>query len=173
MAAPPPSNFDGNQVLQHSFEESTGRIRVDATLSPGGPTEVIISHLDDSIRLGDGTNFLSSTTVGGKIGLDVSIINDSIDINGVNAPTILNVSAAVKNTEYSFTIPSSAKTVKFKARGLGKIQYSFTSGTTNINYFTIEKGSYELFENLDLSANRTVYFETDTNTETIEVRIWS
>ena len=60
MPAPKPSSFDGNQVLQHAFEEASGRLRVDATLSPGGTSEIIINHTDDSIQLGDGTNLVGT-----------------------------------------------------------------------------------------------------------------
>lgn len=67
----PPSSLDGNQVLQHAFDEATQRLRVDASISISSGIAVAISHLDDSIRLGDGTNFLTSTTIGGDIALDV------------------------------------------------------------------------------------------------------
>lgn len=40
----------------------------------GGGTEVVISHLDDSIRLGDGSNLVTATPVGSDIGLDVNVI---------------------------------------------------------------------------------------------------
>lgn len=40
--------------------------------------DVDLVHTEDSVRLGDGTNFLTSTTVGADIGLDVNLINASI-----------------------------------------------------------------------------------------------
>lgn len=40
-----------------------------------------LTHVSDSIALGDGTNLLTSTTVGADIGLDVYILNASIDVN--------------------------------------------------------------------------------------------
>ena len=39
---------------------------------------------NDSVRLGDGTNFLTSTTVGLDIGLDVNIINASIAVTATD-----------------------------------------------------------------------------------------
>lgn len=42
--------------------------------------DVALSHVNDSVRLGDGTNFLTSTTVGADIGLDVNLINASIAV---------------------------------------------------------------------------------------------
>lgn len=37
--------------------------------------ELLIVHTDDSIRLGDGTNFITSTSAGSKVALDVNVIN--------------------------------------------------------------------------------------------------
>lgn len=77
MPAPPPSSFDGNQVLQHAFEESTGRLRVDAAVSVViGTVEVIIDHTNDSIRIGDGTDLVTTTTIGPDVGLDVNVISN-------------------------------------------------------------------------------------------------
>lgn len=57
-------------------------------------------HTQDSIRLGDGTSFYTSTTVGGDLGLDVFQINDpavaNVAIaNGVNTLDAANVAEAV------------------------------------------------------------------------------
>jgi len=72
MAAPPKSKLDANQVLQSSFDDATGELRVNASLSVGGGTEVIINHADDSIKIGDGTNLIGSTLIGGRYKLDVA-----------------------------------------------------------------------------------------------------
>lgn len=101
MPSPPPSSLDANQVLQHSFEEASGRLRVDAAISPaGGATEVIIDHADDSIRLGDGTDLVTTTTVAGDVGLDVNIINTSI-------PVDLHLSGVPKYMAYNATYHTS------------------------------------------------------------------
>lgn len=79
---PPASLLDGSQVLQHSFDDATGTLRTTATATIiGGDMKVEISHTEDSIRLGDGTNFLTSTTIGGDVGLDVNLINTSIPVS--------------------------------------------------------------------------------------------
>jgi len=73
------SNLDFNQIFQRAFDEPNDRIRVDAEVTATiGTTEVIISHLNDSIRLGDGTDFLTSTTVGSDVGLDVNLIGGTV-----------------------------------------------------------------------------------------------
>jgi hypothetical protein len=71
--------YDANQVLRSVYELGTNSLRVsvvDGTTGGGPGFEVIITHTSDSIRLGDGTNYFTSTTVGPKIGLDVAVIND-------------------------------------------------------------------------------------------------
>lgn len=52
MSAPAPSHKDGQQVLKYAFDDATGRLRTDATLSPGG-ADLEIHYVDDSIAIGD------------------------------------------------------------------------------------------------------------------------
>jgi hypothetical protein len=174
MAAPPPSKLDGSQVLQGSFDEANGRLRVDATLSPGGTSEIIIDHADDSIRLGDGTDLVTTTTVGSNVGLDVYIRNTSLPLvlGGINSPTITRIPIVAANTEYSFNISISTKRFKFRAGRLGKIQYAFSSGQSNTNFYTVDKGDQEIVDGLSLNSPITVYFRSDTAGETLEVLSW-
>lgn len=57
-----------------------GKKALDVRVAEGINVEVDMSHVDDSISLGDGTNLFTSTTVGGDIGLDVNLINASIAV---------------------------------------------------------------------------------------------
>lgn len=50
------SKLDANQVMRSIYDDATNELRVKATLNPGGSSEIVIDHADDSIRLGDGTN---------------------------------------------------------------------------------------------------------------------
>lgn len=78
--------YDANQVLRSVFdvEKNTLRVSIIEGSSGGGSFEVVISHINDSIRLGDGTNFFTSTTVGPRIGLDTSVINE-VNIEDLDA----------------------------------------------------------------------------------------
>jgi hypothetical protein len=107
----PYTKLDSSQVIQQVFDESTDRLRVDATVTASigdvkitdgtndatitqvGPKYgldvnvlndifVDISHTDDSIRLGDGVNLITSTTIGPKQGLDVNVANITVDSEG-------------------------------------------------------------------------------------------
>jgi len=80
--------YDAFQVLRSVFDVNKNCLRVcivdPVTGGPGGDIEVAIVHTEDSVRLGNGTNFLTSTTIGGDIGLDVNIINTVLDVQAVD-----------------------------------------------------------------------------------------
>lgn len=68
--------LDQNQILQRVFDETTDKLRVDTAVSVVmGQAEVLITQADDSIRLGDGTNLVTATIVGGDTGLDINVLN--------------------------------------------------------------------------------------------------
>jgi hypothetical protein len=56
----PASRLDGNQVLQHSYDESTGRLKVDAevTATVGTMDVVIDAAGGDNIKISDGVDTL-------------------------------------------------------------------------------------------------------------------
>jgi len=51
-----------------------GKMSLDVRVSEGINVEVDLSHVDDSIRLGDGTDLTTTTTIGSDVGLDVNVI---------------------------------------------------------------------------------------------------
>jgi len=77
---PNPSLLDSGQIFKRAFDGDNDRLRVDAQISAtiAGAQEVIITHVDDSIRLGDGTNLVTTTTVSGDVGLDVNVIGGAV-----------------------------------------------------------------------------------------------
>lgn len=70
------SLLDPGQIIKRVYDETNDRIRVttDATVNVDGEFEINLSHLDDSVRVGDGTSLITSTNVSGKQGLDVNVI---------------------------------------------------------------------------------------------------
>jgi hypothetical protein len=75
-----PTLLDSSQVIQAVYDEALNRLRVDigANITLGGELEIFIDQADDSIRIGDGVNLVTTTTVGPKIGLDVNLIGGTI-----------------------------------------------------------------------------------------------
>lgn len=106
----PYTGLDQNQILQRIFEEDEDRIRVNAAVTVNtAETEVIMSHEDDSVRLGDGTSFLTSTTDGAKVALDVNVINPGDTIVGTTVNTfnsITAVASGVLTTISTYTVPA-------------------------------------------------------------------
>lgn len=69
-----------------------GKEALDVRIAEGINVEVDLSHADDSVRLGDGTDLVTVTNVGADYGLDVNLINASVavtatqlDIDDLNA----------------------------------------------------------------------------------------
>jgi len=72
-------SLDAFQVLRSVYDVDKNCLRVcvvEGTTGGGGGFEVIISHTDDSIRLGDGSQLVTATLDGGKVGIDAYIINE-------------------------------------------------------------------------------------------------
>lgn len=81
------SKLDAFQVLKSVYDTPNNALRVsvvEGTTGGGAGFEVIISHTDDSIRLGDGTKLTTATQVGSQVGLDVNILN-GISIGDLDA----------------------------------------------------------------------------------------
>ncbi len=118
----PVTLLDSNQVIQYVYDETTQSLRTTATATIiGGDLTVDTSHTEDSMRLGDGTNYLTSTTVGSKVGLDVSIINGDLDVdlshtddsvrlgdgtNFISSTTVGGVTSLSVNTQGNASTPT-------------------------------------------------------------------
>ena len=61
-----------------------GKEALDVRLAEGVNVEVDLSHVDDSVRLGDGTSFFTSTSENGDIALDVHISNTSLAVTATD-----------------------------------------------------------------------------------------
>ena len=66
-----------------------GKEALDVSIADGVNVEVDLSHLDDSVRLGDGTDFFTSTSENGDIVLDVHISNSNIEVTQGTDPWII------------------------------------------------------------------------------------
>jgi hypothetical protein len=84
--------FDG---AGNALSSTSGALNVNIS---SGSLAVDVVHTSDSVRLGDGTNFLTSTTVGADIGLDVNIINASMVVSATDLDIrdLTHVSDSVK-----------------------------------------------------------------------------
>jgi transcription elongation GreA/GreB family factor len=168
--------LDSTQILQRAFDETTDRIRADASVTIDhidGEVSVEIDAADgDNIALSnaDGSKKVTVTTVGAKNALDVNVTNPEIT---VSTPLVSNISMPTAGTEYTFTIPAGTKRFSIKLRGVAQLNVTYTSGASGTNYILISAGCEYNEENLDLGSGLPIYFQANKNTQVLEIITWS
>ncbi len=134
---------------------------LDVNVVGGLNVEVDLSHIDDSVRLGDGTNFLTSTTVGSDIGLDVYNINDPAvaDTAILSSVDTLTVSGTAEKVVASNL---AARKKLFVYNKSNQKVYIGGSAVSSSNGFPVSPGSY-----LELAAGPSVdvYYDGKTGAE--------
>lgn len=124
MSAPTPTQKDGLQVLKYAFEDDTGRIRVDAIISPDGH-DLEIHYADDSIAIGDpaSDNILAINSDGSiNVNATISPVSPGNVINQYNEVTGIAMGSSI--TVVSYTVPV-GKTLR-----LTRIEFSSDSIST-------------------------------------------
>ena len=145
----PRSHLDADQVLKHVYDDDNQRLRVDAevTATIVGAQEVVITHTDDSIKIGDGTDFLT-------INSDGSINVYTTEVEAANEEEILqyaevsSVAASVETTILTYTVPS------------GYVNYLHRIEVAGTNI-----AEYKIKINAVVKAKRYTYFGNSLNTE--------
>lgn len=133
MTAFPTSHLSQENVLRDVHDPVTQSLRTTASatiVAPGG-LEVDIDHTDDSIRLGDGSNLLTSTTESGKIGLDVNVITpleitDGTDTLAVNPDGSINANVSIQPG----IVSSAYNEIVAIASGVDTLVVAFTASVT-------------------------------------------
>lgn len=94
---PNKGQLDQTQIMQRAFDETTDRLRTDAAATIiAGSLEVVISDVDDSIKIGDGSgNFVAvkgaSTT---PVAADKALV---VSLSPNTAPVVVSGTVAVSN----------------------------------------------------------------------------
>jgi hypothetical protein len=163
--------YDGFQVLKSVFDPDKNCLRVcvvDGSSGGGGPIEVIIDHTTDSIRLGDGTTLTTVTTINGKSGLDVNIINGP----SVNMPLVTNIVYNTANTELSHAFNVSSKKFLIRFRGRARMNLAFIAGSTGTEFITLYPGTVHTEKDLNSNVPIVIYFRAN-KTGVVEILEWS
>jgi hypothetical protein len=116
-------------------------------------------HTQDSVRLGDGTSFYTSTTVGPDIGLDVNIINAAITTSDA---ALANTAVSHEANSIGFaaeedlvTAPLAARKYLFTYNNGNKPVYLGTTGVTTATGFPMAPGvglEFRIGAAIDLQA---------------------
>ena len=103
----PPSRLDADQIIQLVFDEPNQRLRVDTqvTATFAGPQEVVISHVDDSIKVGDGVDLLA-VNADGSINANTTIVEASTDQELLNYSEISSVGSGSEVLILAYTVPA-------------------------------------------------------------------
>lgn len=105
-------------------------------------------------------------------GIGSSIIAGSVSIVGATTATIYNVNCAVAGNEYFQILANGTVRFSVRSRKNGKLQISFTSGETGINFFTIPAGCVWAEDGLSLTG-RTLYFQSNIDNDVVEILQWT
>lgn len=114
-----------------------------------------------------GSAFTTPNTVGT---VNVSVTNESSATN----PAVYNVSMVSSATEYSFTIPSGAKSFVLKDRDYSStLKLSFVLNGTSGTYITLPRGCNYQDGDLNLTTTKNIYLKSDKNNVTVELIVWT
>lgn len=108
MSAPPPSRLDANQVLQASYDEAVGALRVEGIIS-GGAIQVSIDASTDNIAIKDPSSG-NTLKVNSDGSINTTLIVSSIEIGKVDqgSPNTIANAWPVKVTDGTNTLAITA-----------------------------------------------------------------
>jgi len=98
-------------------------------------------------------------------------VEATINVSNVGTPTIFNVTATDKDTEYSQLLPDNTAQFIVRARNRSRLQISYTTGQTSTNYLTIMPGNIYSVESIKLTG-KTIYFESSKDNTVVEIVTW-
>jgi len=97
MSTPTPSTLDADQCIQGSYDDATGRLRVDAEITssiiaPPG-LEIAITDVDDAIKIGNGSGVYAQVTGANALKVDNSAVTQPISATSLPLPSGASTSA--------------------------------------------------------------------------------
>lgn len=123
-----------NDIIIRDSTNSADKLKVHADGSLDVNT--IISHTSDSIKLGDGTNLITSTTIGPKQGLDVNVAGGVVSGDFTTSGLSLDIKASTLTiTDVPSAVPvtplTDRNTISVRVWG-DKIVYFGDSSVTSV-----------------------------------------
>lgn len=87
-------------------------------------------------------------------------------------PFVVNIPILNAATEYSYALPSTCVSFAIKPRLFSKLQIAYVPGSTSSIYLTVPRGNSYAESELQ-PASRTLYFQSDTPGDTLEIIYWT
>lgn len=158
---------EGHEVLLKQFTQVTSAM-----------SELSILRVDDTmgeVRIELVSTGTSEIEVKARAAHSVSDVNIDAEIDEsalvVSNPSIQNVSVPTANSEVTVTLPSGAKRFLVRARGNSKLQLSYTSGQSGIEFITMWPGYEYIEENIDRVQTQ-LFIQSSKANEILEIIAW-
>lgn len=160
----PKSNLGSENILRDVHDPALQALRTTTTATIIAPPnfDVDITHTEDSVRLGDGVNFITSTTVGTQTALDVNPLSTGTTLN------VFNLSMPLNTVTYTFNIPIGTKRINLKSRLGGKLKINFNLPLSS-GFITVYPGSLFFQDNLLTDNSIILYAQSTLNGDTLEI----
>ena len=95
--------------------------------------------------------------------LNPVIISGNFSVGGATTPLISNLDIPLVNNEVEFILQNNLNQIIIRSRVSATIKYSFVSGESGTNYFTIKSGTVLFLDALTFNSKK-IYFQSDTTT---------
>lgn len=92
--------------------------------------------------------------------------------SSAGTPLAANVAMAVADTEYSYSLPSGTTKFQVQNREIGLVKLAFTASQSGVTYWTIFPGCQYWEEGVS-AGSVTLYFQSPTAAQTLEIISWS
>lgn len=120
------------------------------------------------VKIGSGSEFVTTTVMGTRTLLDVSVANNTI----AGMPYVNNILMPLADTEYSFNLFADTKQIMFKTRENSLLKFTFQAGQSNTNYITVPPGTSYTLSGVDPTIALVLYFQSTQDNETLEIISW-
>lgn len=108
---------------------------------------------------------------GGAAADDAPITVDLSPLTVTN-PSISNVTLSLANTEQAIVLPAGVKRYSLKARNDARLQLSYISGESNVEFWTIWAGNVETEDVIDKDS-LTLYIQANKDSTILEIKSWT
>ena len=134
----------------------------------------LFSRSDDVVPLiGDLTLTVNNGTDDLGVSDGIRLIQDNfpttMSILGATDPKITILTLTNSGVEYSHAFTDTTQVVQIRARNKSELKYSFTSGQSGTNFFTIPACCTESMDGISF-LGKTIYIQSPTDGEIVEIK---
>lgn len=91
---------------------------------------------------------------------------------GATSPVVAQVAMASAATEYSYVLPAGCRQFQLKLQSGATLQVAYVAGQSGTNYLTVPRYCFYAESDLLLTGTLTVYFQSPTGSQVLEILTW-